>query len=106
MNFQTYTNLYKMLVEDLLHERYDEHPKNAAEGDYKNCASGSKPYLVVFDIHRGFFEVEMLLVRLSIFVMATVVMVTIVIMVVFFFIVAMVSMSIGFDCIHLLEEWG
>ena len=105
MHFQN-PNLYKMLVEDLLHEGYDEHPKNSAEGNCKNCTSGRKPYLVVFNIHRGFFEVEMLLVRLSIFVMATVVMVTMVIMLAFFFIVAMVSMSIGFVCIHLLEEWG
>ena len=98
------SDLYKMLVEDLLHERYDEHPENAAEGNYKDCASGRKPYLVVFDIG-GFIEVEVLLVRLSPFVMAAVVMVTMVIMVAFFFIVAMVRMSIGFDCKHLLEKW-
>ena len=98
------SDLYKMLVEDLLHERYDEHPENTAEGNYKDCASGRKPYLVVIDIG-GCIEVEVMLFRLSIFVMAAVVMVVAVIMVAFFFIVAMVRMSIGFGCKHLLEKW-
>ena len=97
-------DLYKMLVEDLLHERYDEDPENAAEGNCKDCTSGRKPYLVVIDIG-GCIKVEVLLVRLSTFIMATVVVVAMVIIVAFFFIVAMVCMSIGFVCIHLLEKW-
>jgi hypothetical protein len=95
-----------MLVEDLLHERYDEHPENATEGNCKDCTRSRKPYLVIIDIG-GFIEVEVLLVRLSTFVMATVVMVTfLVIMVAFFFIVAMVRMSIGFGCKHLGSPAG
>ena len=97
-------DLYKMLVEDLLHERYDEDPENTAEGNCKDCTSGRKPYLVIIDIG-GFIKVEVLLVRLSTFVMAAVVMVTMLIMMAFFFVVAMVRMSIGFDCIHLLGKW-
>ena len=94
-----------MLVEDLLHKRNDENPEDSTESYCKDCASGRKPYLVIFDI-KDFVEVEMLLVRFSIFVMATMVMVPMIIKVVLLFIVAMVGMIVGFVCIHLLEEMG
>ena len=93
-----------MLVEDLLHQRYDEHPKNTTEGNGQDCTSGSKPYLGVIDIG-ACIEVKVLLIGLSVFVMTTMVIVTmVVIMVAFFFIVAMVRVSIWFLCIHLLEK--
>ena len=93
-----------MLVEDLLHQGYDEHPKNSTKGNGEDCTSGCKPDLGVIDIG-ACIKVKVLLVRLSIFVMATVVMVTmVVIMVAFFFIVAMVCVSIWFLCIRLLEK--
>ena len=93
-----------MLVEDLLHQGYDEHPKNSTKGNGEDCTSGCKPDLGVVDIG-ACIEVKVLLVGLSVFVMAAVVMVVAVIMVTFFFIVAMVRMSIGFGCKHLLEKW-